>query len=178
MSKFKIGDKVVVSEVGHGRCRATYVIILLLNNGLLKCKRIDDRNNTQGLECAYRPEQLELMVEAKVDKSKAKEEYSFKVKHTGLVNPEEINISREYPIAIISSRGQTTLVYFHGSIIIKAGVLGLLMPKYEESIGNNAIIECYGGEAVGEAVEGLKSILKAPWDSKGIEVSVKLLGVG
>jgi len=106
------------------------------------------------------------------------QEYTFKVKHEEMVLSEEIKVSREYPIAIVSIEGSGTIVSFHKSIGLKADQLGLSTPPCVQTNERNGAIFCATGEEVGTAIVALKSILKAPWKTKGKKVTVKMLGAG
>jgi len=112
-----------------------------------------------------------------------KEKYTFKTQHKARFSLEDVDISREHPYALISAKdnsGVEHYVYIHKSLEVKARYLGLKLTKQLVPIVNS---DHYGffveTREITEVLEGIKSVLKAPWDKDtAATISVTLYSGG
>jgi len=173
MRKFEAGDEVrgngtgtLYKVISEDSCTDTILVEVIRDSPYGK---IGARKNLDSCDVT-----LEEPCKVKVSSST---DYTFTTRDASMVCTEEIDISRELPIAVIQAKGFNAL-YVHGSLCNKAEALGFSLPKGRQWPDDTYTILCKDYKQLAKRLGKLKFILKAPWP-KGtgtIQVRVKLLG--
>lgn len=170
---FKKGDKVIGDDEGSMCYGRTFVVREDQESTLVKLREVCNDNLT-----SFSSHKLKLVDEVKkVKKPSSRTDYTFVCKDMGMVCPDEVEISRVHPIAVIQAKGYNVL-YVHGSLINKMDALDIDIPDGDDYLDESYIIRCKSCEELGKHLGTLKAALKAPWpkDTKEIQVRVKLIG--
>ena len=106
-------------------------------------------------------------------KANDKYDYTFKAKDDSMVDFNEIEVTREKPMAVVQSNKGMNVILVHGTLEAKANLLDM----HKSWMGYTGLIECKSAKQLGKRLSKLKKIMVAPWPKNSTtSVRVKLIG--